>query len=503
MCMDITVRLLLRCIVMGLFLALGGQASGQVTIVLDKVPKATPPEDTIFIAGSFNNWDTRNPAYMLTKQLDGRYAITLPAGEGSFEFKFTRGEWLRVESDAQNSPRPNRVFTYGNGKTIYLEIDNWQDLGGARPVSLFSFFLFAAALQGMLLIVLILRIKSNYRPANLLIAMLTGVVSICLFGRVLYAEVMLILQSHITLLGFVLLFLFGPLFYYYIRRLANPELSLRRWKMALHLGPAMIFGLFALLRLSGTTVLTLGFAPEIELARESQIINALAIISNAAYLIAALRVLRHNRDSLYFKCHESGVAYVLTLLLFSTASLLVWTLSLLNQAVLLIHPVLGTYELVWLVLSCKVYVVGFFALRNPELFKTPKAKPAPSSIDNLEVLKQRLSELMQDDKLYCDPNLSISDLADHMETKPHILSRLFNEHFNKKFRDFVNEYRVAEFIRLANTDDYKDYTYLALAHEVGFNSKTTFNTAFKKATNHSPREYFKSAQKKPKVRGTV
>lgn len=482
---------------------LAGQASGQVTIVLDKVPKATPPEDTIYIAGSFNNWDTRNPNYMLTKQLDGRYAITLPPGEGSIEFKFTRGEWLRVESDARNSPRPNRSFTYGNGETIYLEIDNWQDLGGARPLSLFSFFLFAAALQGLLLIVWILRIKNNYRPANILIAALIGVASICLFGRVLYAEVMLILQSHITLLGSALLFLFGPLFYYYVRRLARPELTMRRWDKLLHLIPTLIVGLFALLRLSGVTVITLGFAPQEELARESQIINGMAVLFNTAYLFAALRRLRDNKEQNYFSNEGSGFAYVLTLLLFFSLCMLVWTVSVLSQAFFAIHPLLGTYAATWLLLSCLIYVVGYFALRSPELFKTPRPRPAPSSIDNIEVLKQRLNELMLDDKLFCDPNLTIADLADKMDTKSHILSRLFNEHFNKKFRDFVNEYRVEEFIRLATTDDYKDYTYLALAHEVGFNSKTTFNTAFKKATSYSPREYFKSAQKGKKIKGTA
>jgi AraC-like DNA-binding protein len=79
-------------------------------------------------------------------------------------------------------------------------------------------------------------------------------------------------------------------------------------------------------------------------------------------------------------------------------------------------------------------------------------------------------------------------------TKSHILSKVINECFEKNFRDFVNKYRVEEFIALANTVEYKRYTFLALAQEVGFNSKSTFNLAFKKLTNQNPRDYFKSRE---------
>jgi AraC-like DNA-binding protein len=51
---------------------------------------------------------------------------------------------------------------------------------------------------------------------------------------------------------------------------------------------------------------------------------------------------------------------------------------------------------------------------------------------------------------------------------------------------------MEEFIRLAQLPKYKNYTFLAIAHEVGFNSKSTFNLAFKKATEQSPSAYLKS-----------
>ena len=98
---------------------------------------------------------------------------------------------------------------------------------------------------------------------------------------------------------------------------------------------------------------------------------------------------------------------------------------------------------------------------------------------------------MNTKKPFKNPELNIAELSEMIDTKPHILSRLLNESFQKNFRDFINEYRGSEFIELTNSDEFKNYTYLALAYEVGFNSKSTFNLAFKKITKSSPREYFK------------
>ena len=87
--------------------------------------------------------------------------------------------------------------------------------------------------------------------------------------------------------------------------------------------------------------------------------------------------------------------------------------------------------------------------------------------------------------------MSLADLADMLELKVYVLSKVFNEHYRKNFRDFINEYRVNEFIRLSKQESQKNYTFLALALEVGFNSKSTFNLAFKKVTNQSPRDFLR------------
>jgi hypothetical protein len=82
-----------------------------LTIILTRTPTDTPADATIYVAGSFNNWQTADPAYRLTADWRGLYSIILPASvRGHVEFKFTLGSWDSVELDAKDAETPNRSF---------------------------------------------------------------------------------------------------------------------------------------------------------------------------------------------------------------------------------------------------------------------------------------------------------------------------------------------------------------------------------------------------------
>ncbi|UYZ64610.1 alpha/beta hydrolase-fold protein [Hymenobacter weizhouensis] len=114
-----------------LLLASAGQA--QTTFRLTRVPAATPASATLHLAGSFNNWNPASSAHALSRSPDGTYQVTLPASvTGTLEFKFTRGAWASVETDAQHADLPNRRYTVGSGPaTVELQVANWKDLGGS------------------------------------------------------------------------------------------------------------------------------------------------------------------------------------------------------------------------------------------------------------------------------------------------------------------------------------------------------------------------------------
>ena len=77
----------------------------------------------------------------------------------------------------------------------------------------------------------------------------------------------------------------------------------------------------------------------------------------------------------------------------------------------------------------------------------------------------------------------------------HTLSYLFNQYLNRNYYDYINDYRIAEFKRLVEKDEYAKYTLSALAELCGFSSRASFFRYFKKATNITPNEYIRSIGK--------
>jgi len=108
---------------------MAGAATDGLTIVLTSVPAATPPDATIYVAGSFNKWQTDDAAYRLTASGGGQYSITLPASvRGPVEFKFTLGSWDSAELDANGVEIQNRKFAVpASGPATYSDtVQNWH-----------------------------------------------------------------------------------------------------------------------------------------------------------------------------------------------------------------------------------------------------------------------------------------------------------------------------------------------------------------------------------------
>ncbi len=106
--------------------------------------------------------------------------------------------------------------------------------------------------------------------------------------------------------------------------------------------------------------------------------------------------------------------------------------------------------------------------------------------------RKALVTLMQESQPYLDPYLSLRDLAEKLGIPANQLSQLLNEGFDQNFSEFVNSYRLTAFKEKVSDPANQNFTILALAYESGFNSKTVFNTYFKKATGMTPKAYWKS-----------
>lgn len=127
---------------------------------------------------------------------------------------------------------------------------------------------------------------------------------------------------------------------------------------------------------------------------------------------------------------------------------------------------------------------------QPEKIKYEKSK---ISTDEVNVTYQKLSVVMQTEKIYTDPELTLPNLAQRINVHPNTLSQIINSVEQKNFYDYINHQRIEEFKRLIVLPENQKFTLLSLAFECGFNSKAAFNRNFKKATNLSPTEYLKHA----------
>ena len=103
--------------------------------------------------------------------------------------------------------------------------------------------------------------------------------------------------------------------------------------------------------------------------------------------------------------------------------------------------------------------------------------------------KEKILEQMKAHKAYEDPELSLATVARELKTNPAVISRTINQGFEQNFNDFVNQFRIDAVKEMLDKGEHKKQTLLGIAFDCGFNSKATFNRAFKKATGLSPKEW--------------
>lgn len=166
-----------------------------------------------------------------------------------------------------------------------------------------------------------------------------------------------------------------------------------------------------------------------------------------------------------------------------------------------------------------VLITGYFLIAQKEIypFEQPEleqiseivrpdnagTKTLRFSEDKLDRLKTQLVQLMATNKPYLDNELSLPDLAKVMDISTHDLSFVLNEGFGLSFFGFVNSYRIAEVKQLILSGQHRQLNILGIAFSAGFNSKTTFNTAFKKETGLSPTQFIQTLKANPSQVTTV
>lgn len=528
------------------------QAQTVYRFVVTEVPANTPHDATLYVAGTFNKWNPGDVRYKLRRQQDGTYRVMVYSDAPILNYKFTRGDWETVEGRESGKARPNRVVTQAEtgNRDIDVSIQSWEDLTSTfQFYSLYDLLMLFSCFQGLLLLIAIPSIQNYNRSANRWLVALIGIASLFVLLKVVssYRDVAQTYTKLLLVPDFIW-FLYAPLFYFYVRRLLFDADTPARSRVY-HFIPAVIqFFAYLPYFLMESKIFQLKVVNQDPFLRGTfMVMGLLALAFNAAYWLTCRRTIRAYKTQYQTNVsYEQNLQYLSTVLIIQAVCLTFWAflygLVLANQFIAFDVLTLAerNADAIWLAFSTITYFLGYVAIRQPEIFKlprrsdndlltgsfadnvrpqsrlnpppviaaapiagtraTPPADGLPAGVGPRPMpgktapdwpqLRETVAEYMVRQKPYANPSLTIHELAGSLKIPPHVLSRVINDGFGKNFFDFVNEYRVDEFKRRMSNPRAKQHTLLSLAFEVGFNSKTAFNRAFKKLTNQTPKEYF-------------
>ncbi len=179
----------------------------------------------------------------------------------------------------------------------------------------------------------------------------------------------------------------------------------------------------------------------------------------------------------------------------------IWMVSILMSTFLIFLSyaagVCGIFYISGAIAFSSVLYLGLFIVmfrkKTDDLFSATTKTAKKLSDDDTQEWAQRLDILMSEKKLFKNPNLKLHDVAHEMTISGHQLSQFLNEHKSKNFALFINEYRIEEACKVLETET--NLSIEGISSEVGFNSKSTFFVAFKKAKGMTPAQYQQNCMK--------
>ena len=220
------------------------------------------------------------------------------------------------------------------------------------------------------------------------------------------------------------------------------------------------------------------------------------------YIVAAIHAFDSIHNSLRERARASELARLKVIQIAFFGFLAIWAIDLFlvyfSILVYNLFPAAGNF--VSLLISIQIYVLVYLGLKTPHAFSfeetnsRPKYQNSGLTAEQVGKYVPCLLDLMEKEKIYRDPELTMKVLADRLGVLERYLSQIINQEFKKRFPDFVNEYRTREAVEHLQNPSNNHLTVLAIGYEAGFNSKATFNAAFKKNTGLTPSQFRRTAR---------
>ncbi|MEP2024502.1 MAG: AraC family transcriptional regulator [Reichenbachiella sp.] len=353
-------------------------------------------------------------------------------------------------------------------------------------ITIFDIIIIFGALQGVFVGLLLPSIADGNKKANHVLSFLLFMMSVMLLGRLMFFNFPRLWMYQITLIPDVIIYLFGPFLWLYTFRLVHSSIDLPKhffW----HFIPAIVYMISVVYYFQFSSEEYTQMASQGELQTYFRICVGTAIALNISYLGASIRLLYLYKQKLSRRFSN----YLSILLGLIGIILAVWLTVFVFRPY---FPDLPVYDYTWVAISMVSVFVGYNAISRPEIFRKLKIGTANKELlasDEIGELSQQLDDLMMKHALYREPDLTLKKVSDKLKISSNKLSWLLNKVYHSSFYDFINGYRVEDVLNRISNQEHEFKTLLGIAFEAGFNSKTTFNKAFKEKVGRTPSAYLK------------
>ncbi|ERM80294.1 hypothetical protein P872_13530 [Rhodonellum psychrophilum GCM71 = DSM 17998] len=358
----------------------------------------------------------------------------------------------------------------------------------------------------LFLALFLVTVKTEHKLSNRLFAFFLILSAIDMIGNI-NSLFYISLNVRVFISSFFLLQL--PTFYLYVLSVCYSDFKLKQ-KHLIHSVAFLIANLILL-----PHFYTVDLPSKIRLLEKSSSIpeiqfnHILMHIQMLLYIVAAFMILRKARK-IYLENYAGASIESLKWLFQFTLALSAFYFIALVKNIFKFTVYLNISEGLKIGLLIFEFFIIFWylykALNNPSLFRnidsklklvsdiiSEEKKIEPETL-NEDLL--RLKKYMADEKPFLDPALTIQDISNSLDIPVRELSVLINHQLGQHFYDFVNTYRIENTIEILKDSSKSKVTVLEILYEVGFNSKSSFNTAFKKHTGNTPTSYRKRLQNK-------
>ena len=389
-------------------------------------------------------------------------------------------------------------------------------------LGLLNIALLLGAAQGFLLSFLIFQ-KHRKLYANRFLSLFMFLYSLILVQMLLndlgYGEKI----PHILLVFLGFPFLIGPLHFLYAKSLINFSAKMKKndW---LHFLPFLVVELYFLSYLFKTDQQIQALFNKQQVNDVSTLFiihNWLIIIQGMIYLIYTIIIINK-----YFKNIKnifSTIEKIKLNWLKIITYMVIFVLSffMIENVLLLFDIELSDkFNLTSLLYAILIYVLGYIGFSKSEIFATPELAVSMRQLSKYDYssteskpngepkyeksglgqqkAKQYLDsllKLMEEKKPFRNSELTLNQLADLLSISPHNLSEVLNTQLSQNFFDFINHYRIEQAKKDLIDPKKQNLKILSIAFDAGFNSKTSFNTIFKKHTDLTPSEYRSNSDK--------